>query len=462
MKQTLVLSLVATILMMVAPAWPLPATDFPNPDPEKEVRTPEIFPSEKLPCTLVQKQEMLERFLRYIAIESGSQLPTYPITPGQIEMADLIKSDAEALGAKVVKTDWQYVYVDIPSNLEQDCPILGFSCHLDYTPEAPGKGIKPTVIEYKGGDIVLADGSVITPSKPDGEDLPGLVGKTLIHTDGTTLLGGDDKNGCTILMSLVETLMNSNMRHGRVQFVFCPNEDVGGAAEHIDTTLFCPDILFDVDSKGGHEVFDCNFTAQQLAVRFMGHPAHPQDAKAKKMGDALAAAATYIAAIPLKYRPERTEGKEGYIQHYSINTENSGVDYVVYSRIRYFDKREGELFNKIINESLEKVNTDFPYVKTEVIKNELLYDNVAYSMHPSSREVLYRASSRSGVEISINSKRAGTTAALFVAKGLKGGMGVFSGQHNAHSIHEYSCLEEMMDSYRLLLYSIDEVARLEN
>ena len=292
--------------------------------------------------------------------------------------------------------------------------------------------------------------------------MPGVVGKTLIHTDGTTLLGGDDKNGCTILISLIETLVKSDMKHGQVQFVFCPNEDVGRAAEHIDTAYFSPDILFDVDSKGGSEVFDCNFTAQQLAVRFIGHPAHPQEAKAKKMGDALAAAATYIASVPLEYRPERTEGKDGYIQHYSIVIEESKVDYQVLSRIRYFDKNEGELFNKIIKESLEKVNRDFPYVKTEVIINELLYDNVAYTMHPSSRAVLDRASTRSDVKISVESKRAGTTAALFVAKGLKGGMGVFSGQHNAHSVHEYSCLEEMMDSYRLLLYVIDEVTSLDN
>lgn len=459
MKKNLVLSLAAAALMLVAPAWPLPAENYPY--PEKEAKTSGAPASRKLNCTLVQKQDMLARFLRYVAIESGSS-EKESITPGQIEMANLLEADVQALGAKVFKSEWQYVYVDIPSNIEKDVPVLGFSCHLDYTPEAPGEGIKPTVLAYSGGDIVLADGSVISPANPDGVDLPGLVGKTLIHTDGTTLLGGDDKNGCTILISLIETLVKSDMKHGQVQFVFCPNEDVGRAAEHIDTAYFSPDILFDVDSKGGSEVFDCNFTAQQLAVRFIGHPAHPQEAKAKKMGDALAAAATYIASVPLEYRPERTEGKDGYIQHYSIVIEESKVDYQVLSRIRYFDKNEGELFNKIIKESLEKVNRDFPYVKTEVIINELLYDNVAYTMHPSSRAVLDRASTRSDVKISVESKRAGTTAALFVAKGLKGGMGIFSGQHNAHSVHEYSCLEEMMDSYRLLLYVIDEVTSLDN
>lgn len=409
---------------------------------------------------IVQKQEMLERFLRYIAVESGSQLPPYPITAGQIEMADLLAMDAKALGANVTKSEWQYVYVDIPSNIETDVPVLGFTCHLDYTPEAPGKGIKPTVLEYTGGDIQLADESVISPDNTDGEDLKGLIGKTLIHTDGTTLLGGDDKNGCTILMTLIETLMNPSVRHGRVLFAFCPNEDVGCSAEKIDSKLFSPDILFDIDSKGGSEVFDSNFTAQQMEVLFLGNAVHPSEAKEKKLGDALAAAATYIASVPIEYRPENTEGTEGYIQHFSIDKENAGVDYKVTSRIRYFDKEEGERFNNIIKESLDKVHCDFPNVKTEILKNEIIYDNVAYSMHPSSHSVLDRASARSGIDICYKSKRAGTTASLLVAKGQKGGIGIFSGQHNIHSVHEFSCLEEMIDSYTLLLYIVDEVASL--
>ncbi|OUN73764.1 tripeptide aminopeptidase PepT [Barnesiella sp. An55] len=423
-----------------------------------------LAPALKYPT--VQKQEMLEMFLKYVAVESGSEIPApgdtaYPITPGQIEMARLLKADAEAMGANVTLTEWHYVYVDVPSNIDKEVPTLGFSCHLDYSPEAPGKGIKPQVITYQGDDIKLADGSVISPNKPDGKDLPALVGKTLIHTDGRSLLGGDDKNGCTILMSLLKTVLNPAVKHGHIQFVFCPNEDIGMAQLKIDTTLFNPDILFDVDGTGGNQIMASNFTARGLTVKFIGHPAHPAEAKAQQMGDALAAAATFIADVPIKYRPEHTDGKAGYIHHYQIDQDPNGVNYTVMSRIRYFDKSEGELFDHIIKESMTKVHRDFPYVKTEVLFDGIQYDNVEYSMHPASHNVIARAAARAGQEVNFVAERGGTTAAMFTTRSLKGGMGIFAGQHNDHSVHEYSCLEEMMDAYTLLLYAVDEVSQIE-
>ena len=406
---------------------------------------------------LVQKQEMLNLLLKYLSVESGSAgMDGYPMTDGQRQMAALLRADAEALGATATLTEWGYVYVDVPSNIEADVPVVGVSCHLDYTPEAPGKGIKPSVLVYDGGDIRLVDGSVISPSNPDGADLPELTGKTLVVSDGTTLLGADDKNGCSISMSVLRTLLNPAFKHGRVQFVWAPNEDIGMAAEKIDTSLFNPDILFDVDGMGGHEVITSNFTARGMEVKFIGHYAHASEAKKQKYGDALAALSTYIANVPLKYRPENTEGSQGYIHHFQ--QKNEGIDYVVSSRIRYFDENEGETFDRIINESLDKVRKEFPNVRTEVIWDERQYDNVAYSMYPGSQEIIARAAARSHQTIEFKAERAGTTAAMFVTKGLKGGLCLFSGQHNCHSVHEYACLEEMMDAYTLLLYAIDEVA----
>lgn len=433
---------------------------------QADVNLDNLAPALEYP--LVQKEEMLDMFLKYVAVESGSEIPApgdtaYPMTPGQIEMARLLKSDAEALGADVTMTEWNYVYVDVPSNIDKDVPVLGFTCHLDYSPEAPGKGIRPTVITYEGGDIQLADGSVISPENPDGKDLPGLVGKTIIHTDGTSLLGGDDKNGCTILMSLLKTVLQPDVKHGRIQFVFCPNEDIGMAQLKIDTLLFNPDILFDVDGAGGSQIMASNFTARGMTVKFIGHPAHPAEAKAQHMGDALAAAATFIADVPVEYRPERTDGKAGYIHHYQLDTlhEQKGVNYIVMSRIRYFDKNEGKLFDDIVKGSMERVSRDFPYVRTEVLFDGIQYDNVEYSMHPASRNVIARAAARSGNEVDFIAERGGTTAAMFTTRSLKGGMGIFSGQHNDHSVHEYSCLEEMMDAYLLLLYAVDEVTQLD-
>lgn len=449
----------ATVLL-VAVCCGNPKTEVPAPS----VNLDNLSPALEYPT--VPKEEMLNLLLDYIAIESRSEYlkagdTSYPMTRGQIQMAERLKSDAEALGANVTMTEYHYVYVDVPSNIDKDVPVLGFSCHLDYSSEVSGYGIKPQVTIYQGGDIKLDDGSVISPNNPDGKDLPGLIGKTLIHTDGRTLLGGDDKNGCAILMSVLKTILNPAVKHGRIQFVFCPNEDIGQAQREIDPELFNPDILFDVDGMGGKDITASNFTARGLSMRFTGHPTHPAEAKAQNMGDPLAAAATYIASVPLEYRPERTEGKEGYIHHYQIDTLEDSNNYCVMTRIRYFDKAEGELFDDIITNSLKKVNEAFPYVKTQIISDVIQYDNVKYSMHPASYEIIGRAAARSGLDIDYISERGGTTAAMFAAKSLNGGMCIFSGQHNCHSLHEYSCLEEMMDTYTLLLHVADEVSRME-
>ena len=399
---------------------------------------------------------MLQRLLDYVAIESGSQEVEdgYPMTDGQLRMADRLADDARAMKATVTRTEWGYVYVNIPSNIKKNVPSIGISCHLDYTPEAPGKGIKPMVITYQGGVIDLGHG-VIDPATPKGADLPNLIGKTIIHTDGTTLLGGDDKNGCAIVMSVIETVMQRGFKHGHLQFVFCPNEDIGLAALKIDTTFFNPDIVIDVDNEGGSEVAVSNFTAQEIVVRFTGNDAHPSLAKEQHLGDALAAASAFIASVPLKYRPEHTDGKQGYVHPWGMTMADDKITYTVSTRIRYFDKQEGALFNDMVKKNIDKVRNGFPYVKTEVVRDVLQYDNVEYTMHPMSLPLLEKAAASLGLKLHCVEMRAGTTASMFAAKGLRGGLGIFSGQHNPHSVQEYSVLEEMYDAYMLLLKVIE-------
>ena len=439
-----------------------------------EINLDNLAPS--LEYKTVEEQEMLDLLLRYLAVNSGS-IDTnegYPMTPGQEQMARLLKGDAEALGAQVVLSEWNYVYIDIPSNLDHEVPVLGISCHLDYNTETYGANITwdklpeihPIVLEYKGGDIELAPGRYIKVDSVEGADLPGLVGTTLIHTDGTTVLGGDDKNGCAIVMSLVKTLLQDGVRHGRVQIVIAPNEDIGAAALKIDSQYFNPDILFDVDGGGGHEVMASNFTARGLNVEFIGHDAYPGEAKAQKLGDSYAASCEFTASIPLQYRPERTEGFEGYIHPFEAKEEkvedadgNQQKKYTVKSRIRFFDPKEGELFDNLIKESLRKVAEDHPNVTVNVVFDDTQYENVAVTMNPLSYSVLGRAAARTGQEIAFTSVRAGTTAAMFAAKGLSAGMCLFSGQHNDHTPKEYASLKEIMDSYTLLLYAVDEVAQ---
>ncbi|MBQ7210132.1 MAG: tripeptide aminopeptidase PepT [Paludibacteraceae bacterium] len=414
--------------------------------------------TQKINHFTISQQDMLNRLLEYLVIESGSEeVPQgYPMTEGQRQMAEKLSADAKSLKAQVTLTEWGYVYVSIPSNIKREVPTIGVSCHLDYTPEAPGKGIKPKVIKYQGGVIELGHG-IIDPATPKGADLPNLIGKTIIHSDGTTLLGGDDKNGCAIVMSVIETVQKKGFKHGPLQFVFCPNEDIGLAALKIDTTYFNPDILIDVDAGGGKQVAVSNFTAREIVVRFVGQDAHPSEAKKQHLGDALAAASTFIARVPLQYRPENTEGKQGYIHPWNMERTDDKLTYTVSTRIRYFDQKEGEEFDKIIRDNILYVQQSFPYVTTKVTRDILQYDNVEYTMHPQSISLLKKAAERCGIELSLEDLRAGTTASMFCAKGLRGGLSIFSGQHNEHSVQEYSVLEEMYDAYILLLTMIDEI-----
>lgn len=220
------------------------------------------------------QKSMLETFVKYVSLNSQSHYDSIT-TEGQQKMALLLKADADAAikssgikGVECVLSDKNYLYVTVPANQKSESPSLGISCHLDVTPEAPGGNIRPVVDT--------------------------LDGHTIVRTDGTTLLGADDKCGCTIAMQLLRTLLtDKKIKHGKVMFAFCPNEDVGRAADGIDPEYFSPDILFDLDGPGGEVVTKSNFTARGLNLKFIGRDAHPGDAKAGKLGDATAAAATF-------------------------------------------------------------------------------------------------------------------------------------------------------------------------
>lgn len=410
----------------------------------------------------ISHEKLLERLLKYLSVESYSKYDninnTWTMTPGQEEMATLLAEEAKKLGAEVYHSPDNYVYVTVQSNLDYEVPTVGISCHLDYSEEAPGENITPIVTRYKGGDIELSPGIILSPDTKEGRDLNTLVGKTIIHTDGTTLLGGDCKNGCAASMSILETLLKSDIKHGKVQFVWCPNEDIGKSAERIDTAYFKPEIFYDLDGEGNKEVGVANFTARGLIIRFTGKYAHPGEAKAMGLGDALAAACQLVSAIPLDCRPEHSEGTQGYMQAYGFIQE--GIDWCVKLRLRYFDVADGERYDMIIKNALESIKRDHPNVGIKIAMDNIEYENVAYSLHSECLPSLMKAASSMGKDLDLLSNRGGTTAAMMAAKGLRGGLVVFSGQHAIHSVYEYSVLEEIHDIYMLMLNTIDEVSRL--
>jgi len=387
------------------------------------------------------QKSMLDTFVKYAKIDSQSNEDSV-CTQGQRNMAAALLADVKdavsanrAKGVEYKLSDENYVYVTIPSNMKGDIPTFGISCHLDVTPEGPGKGITPIVDT--------------------------LNGHTIVRTDGTTLLGADDKCGCTIAMSLIRTLLSdSKIKHGKVMFAFCPNEDVGRAADAIDTICFNPDILYDIDGEEYGVVTQSNFTARGFNVKFLGHDVHPAKAKELKYGDATGAAATFIAFFPPEIRPENTEGTQGYIHAWNFDKKEGESDVTVHTRVRYFDAAEGKRFEQMLKDALAKVARDYPNVGIEILYDGLQYENVAYTLHPEAKNLVCKAADKLGINVRFEDERGGTTASMFAAKGLKGGMCVFAGQHGAHSVNEYADLAEMEESYLLMLEIIKAVPSL--
>lgn len=391
------------------------------------------------------ENEMIETFCNYARINSQSAYPAsgsdeFTMTEGQGLMADALCADIQeavetsgAKGCKLTRSADNYVYFTIPASAGAHVPSIGISCHLDVTPEIEfgDRPITP-IVERAGSGVI-------------------------IRADGSTLLGADDKCGCAIAIALIRTVLSDpKIKHGELQFAFCPNEDIGMAADRIDSSLFAPEILFDIDGEDPYQITDSNFTARGYNVLFKGNSVHPADAKAKGLGDPVAAAAVFIASIPLEHRPENSEGREGYIHPWNLTCKDFNA--LVETRIRYFDKADGELYGQIVNDALAAALAAHPNVKAEIMYDGIQYENVAYTIHPKAHELVKSAAKACGMEVAFAPARGGTTASMFAAKGLKGGMCLFSGQNNAHSLGEYANVNEMLDAYELMLQIVKQAA----
>lgn len=420
-------------------------------------------------------ETIIRRFTTYATINSQSwdaYDPTeFPISDGQEEIAELIEQELRTIGSDkdliVSRSDYQYVYATIPANCE-GVPSIMFMAHMDCTPECAGGEITPIVHRnYDGGDIQLPAGITLSPETPQGKHLANCVGKTIITSDGYTLLGADDKTGCTILVTLIETILNDKkLKHGDLHFVFSQNEDIGRAAERFEEEYVDgqPDIVIDVDGDAPTAFSVENFTAVGRNYTFQGKNAHPGNGFYNQYGDALTAASYFIGQLPPETHPSASKGKEGYIHCYSIeplidvNGEETPQNYLVKVRLRYFDAQEGDAFRQLLDEAAELTAKAFPYVVTEAEPEVMQYENVAYSMYPGLSDLIIEAAEKEGVKLTPRSERGGTTAAMLAAKGQKGGPCLYSGQQAEHSVYEWTCAEDMYQMVMVARSIIETVA----
>lgn len=410
----------------------------------------------------VGHEKMLNRFLSYVNIESQSiedNANTFPVTEGQKEIARLIYNEVNGLGGKNVKvtlSDNYYVYIDIASNMKS-APSVLFMAHMDTSPDAPGVGIKPIVHRnYDGGDLNLPSGITLSPNDPGREHLKDLKGKTIVTSDGNTLLGADDKTGCAVLVSMVEELINNpKFKHGRVMVVLSQNEETGLAAMGYDPSVFGekPDVAIDIDGGNYGSFSIANFTAVVHTYKFKGNNVHPGHAKKGHYGDALTAACYFVGQIPPSIHPSERDGEDGYIHCYDVNSpvdENGKkikTEYIVKVRLRYFDKNEGDYQKQLLANNLAKTQKAFPNVEISKINDENLYDNIAYALPSFLPKIIEKATLEAGIPLKPEMKRGGTTASLILARfpnDIPGAPGLYSGQQSIHSQYEWACVDELL------------------
>ncbi len=428
----------------------------------------------------VTQEKMLERFLTYVRFESQSvidQKPnSFPMTDGQREIAQYICEEVKNMGGKNVKvtlSDDYYVYIDIPSNIKKKVPSILFMAHLDITPEAPGVGIKPIVHRnYDGGDIHLPGGITLNAAVPGCEHLKDFVGKTIVTSDGTTLLGADDKTGCAILITMVQEIINNpSFKHGRVMVALSQNEDVGKAADRYDPTVFGdkPEIVIDVDGAKYNKYSVANFTAIGQTYEFRGNRVSPSYGKEKRFADALTAAAYFIGLIPPEIHPSVRDGQDGYIQCYYFDhrkdSTNKAIDsdYTLQFRLRFFDQEEGRYQQQLMADNLKKVQEAFPLVDIRKTSDIRQYDNVAYTMPEYLPDLLHKATQAAGIQMTTRHARAGSTSSMMVARypeAMPGGSDLYSGQNAEHSCYEWACIEELMALVNVTENLISEVVNM--
>lgn len=421
----------------------------------------------------VLTEKTKNRFINYAKISCQSvdtaDMEAFPMTEGQTRMAEYLENELRGIckgsDAVITRSADQYVYVKIPSNMKgKSVPSVMFMAHLDVTPEAPGQNVKPMVHEnYAGGDIQLPAGIVLSPETPQGAHLKNCKGKTIITSDGSTLLGADDKAGVTILVGLAELLVkNKKIKHGDVYMVFSQNEDIGRAADRFESKYVdgSPDIVIDVDGNMPDRFSVENFTASMITYRFRGHDAHPGEGFVNKYGDALTAASYFIGQIDPAKHPSASKDKQGYIHCYSMvhPTDESGKeiseDYLVKVRLRYFDKNEGDTLRQMLRDAERLAAEAYPFVKVEAGQETVQYENIAYTMYPGTADLIVKSAASAGMTMNPSSERGGTTSAMMAAKGLRGGPCIYSAQQAAHSVYEWVCVEDMV---KMVLVTTDIV-----
>lgn len=462
MKKLFVLWL--TLLLTVVSSGSLQATSWVQ--PPVPAATAKNLKSNNQKLAAKYRTTLLDRFLKYVTYDSKSKEDEL-ITENQIKTAQKLFAEIEQMGLNVTLSEHYYIFVDIPSNLSWQSPILGFSCHYDVTPDVQSEGVKPQRIDrYDGNKIELGinprgELEVLDPDTERDAYLKTQIGNTIVTSDGTTNLGADDKAGVAIVMTFLETLaQNPAKKHGPIQVVIAPNEDVGRAAQFIDEIPYRPEIAFDFDGGVDGQLMIENFEARQEFFTVKGRPGHQSAAATNGYRNAWTPACELGATICTKeLLPNNSSGRQGYAELHHISHPEGDVSTAKLDiRLRGYVSADMDKWSARADSIAKEISKLYDVQITH--ESFPSYSNVGEHMYPQALELTKRAFEMSDVKMNAMSVRAGTTAAMFVTKGLVGAYTIFTGQNNEHLYSEWLSEEDMYKSYVVALNLADVVAQV--
>ncbi len=399
------------------------------------------------------REELIERFLRYVSIDTQSDenSDTTPSTAKQLDLLNLLKKELEEIGLKDVSIDDKgYVMGTLPANTDKKIPVIGFISHADTSPDMSGANIKPKIIEnYDGKDIILNKENNVILSPSVFPDLKEYIGQTLITTDGTTLLGADDKAGIAEIMTAINYLAkHPEIKHGTIKVGFTPDEEIGRGVDFFDVKKFGAEFAYTMDGSHPGELEFENFNAAKATVKIQGRNVHPGYAK-DKMINSMLVAMELNALLPVNQRPEFTQGYDGFFHLISMNgtVENSTTTYI----IRDHDRAKFEAKKQLIHDCAELLNKRYG----EGVINIELKDQY-YNMREKVEEVFHiveiakEAMIQCGIEPKVMPIRGGTDGSRLSYMGLPC-PNIFAGGINFHGKYEYIAIESMEKAANVIL-----------
>ena len=395
-------------------------------------------------------EQLTQRFFRYLAITSQSQAGanTLPSTPGQHEMAQLLASELRELGLDDVVIDKHATVTAVKKGTVDGAPRVGFITHIDTVDVGLSPDIHPQVLRFNGEDLCLNPQQDIWLRTAEHPEILAYPNEEIIFSDGTSVLGADNKSAVTVVMTLLENL-TPEMKHGDIVVAFVPDEEIGlCGAKALDLARFDVDFAWTIDCCELGEVVYENFNAAHAEIRFTGVTAHPMSAKGVLVNPLLMAH-DFISHFDRQQTPENTEGREGYIWFNGMNTTQN--DAILKANIRDFDTQNFEARKQQLRDVAEKIAAQHPTAKVDVSISDT-YSNISNAIKEDRRaiDLIFDAMKELNIEPKIIPMRGGTDGAALSAKGLLT-PNFFTGAHNFHSKFEFLPLRAFEASYNVAL-----------